>query len=55
MNLEGPFSIVPKYRVIFNEWKIVHSTESHINLSIGLQFHFFVKFTSYILVLWYHT
>ena len=40
-----------KYRVIFNERKIVHSSESHLNHSIGLQFHFFVKFTSYVLVL----
>ena len=38
------------YRVIFNEWKIVHSSESNLNHSIGLQFYFFVKFTSYIFV-----
>ena len=43
------------YRVIFNEWKIVHSSESNLNHSTGLQVHSFVKLTSYILVLWYNT
>ena len=43
------------YRVIFNEWKIVDSSESHLNHSLGLEIHLLGKFTSYILVLWYQT
>ena len=43
------------YRVIFNECEIVDSSESHLNHCLGLEIHLFGKFTSYILVLWYHT
>ena len=43
------------YRVIFNEWKIVDSSESHLNHCLGLEIHLLGKFTSYILVLWYQT
>ena len=43
------------YRVIYNECEIVDSSESHKNNCLGLEIHLLGKFTSYILILWYHT